>query len=153
MNIQLACENLIFWDNIAYIIRIAEALGSSKVFLIGKSVETYNLHKKKADIMSRTENVELIQCELVQDFIHKTNCMQIIAIETGKDSKNIFNLNTKQLKQNVVLVVGSEKYGMSTELLNTVTEKYCIPMFGINRSMNVAMALAIAAYQFKKCIN
>lgn len=45
-----------------------------------------------------------------------------------------------------VLVIGNEKDGVSEELLALCEACIHIPMYGINTSMNVAMATAIAVY-------
>lgn len=46
----------------------------------------------------------------------------------------------------ILLVIGSEKRGISSGLLERVQGCIHIPMFGINSSMNVSMATGIAVY-------
>lgn len=46
-----------------------------------------------------------------------------------------------------ILVIGNEKYGISTDLLQLVEQSIHIPMHGVNTSMNVMMATGIAVYQ------
>lgn len=45
-----------------------------------------------------------------------------------------------------VLVIGNEKDGVSEELLGLCQASIHIPMYGVNTSMNVAMATAVAVY-------
>lgn len=45
-----------------------------------------------------------------------------------------------------ILVVGSEKYGVSSELLQLSERSIHIPMLGVNTSMNVMVATGIAIY-------
>ncbi|MCB0558254.1 MAG: hypothetical protein H6573_18645 [Lewinellaceae bacterium] len=45
-----------------------------------------------------------------------------------------------------ILVIGNEKDGVSEELLALCQTSIHIPMYGVNTSMNVAMATAIAVY-------
>ena len=45
-----------------------------------------------------------------------------------------------------ILVIGNEKDGVSEELLSLCQTSIHIPMYGVNTSMNVAMATAIAVY-------
>lgn len=45
-----------------------------------------------------------------------------------------------------ILVIGNEKDGVSGELLALCQTSIHIPMYGVNTSMNVAMATAIAVY-------
>ncbi|MCB0547469.1 MAG: hypothetical protein KDD19_07755 [Phaeodactylibacter sp.] len=45
-----------------------------------------------------------------------------------------------------VLVIGNEKDGVSEELLELCQASIHIPMYGVNTSMNVAMATAVAVY-------
>lgn len=45
-----------------------------------------------------------------------------------------------------ILLIGNEKDGVSEELLSFCQASIHIPMYGVNTSMNVAMATAIAVY-------
>lgn len=45
-----------------------------------------------------------------------------------------------------ILVIGNEKDGVSEELLALCQTSIHIPMYGVNTSMNVAMATAVAVY-------
>ena len=45
-----------------------------------------------------------------------------------------------------VLVIGNEKDGVSEELLGLCQASIHVPMYGVNTSMNVAMATAVAVY-------
>ncbi|MCB0645005.1 MAG: hypothetical protein KDC44_25340 [Phaeodactylibacter sp.] len=49
-------------------------------------------------------------------------------------------------KKPVLLVVGSEVAGISPNMLERVEQSIHIPMFGMNTSMNVSCATAIASY-------
>ncbi|MCO6478076.1 MAG: hypothetical protein J5I94_15705 [Phaeodactylibacter sp.] len=51
-----------------------------------------------------------------------------------------------QPKGPLILVIGNEKDGISEELLALCEASIHIPMYGVNTSMNVAMATAIAVY-------
>ena len=72
--------------------------------------------------------------------------MQIIAAE--QDSRSTpFTMLTSKLKAPVALVVGHETNGVSKEVLDEADLIVELPMFGINKSINVWGSLAIISYK------
>ena len=49
-------------------------------------------------------------------------------------------------QKNGVLVIGQEAHGIPPEVLNLCRQTMHLPMYGVNTSMNVAMAAGIAVY-------
>ena len=62
----------------------------------------------------------------------------------GEDAAIVGGIGT--FRGRSVMVIGNEKDGVSEELLALCQTSIHIPMYGVNTSMNVAMATAIAVY-------
>ncbi|NPA44130.1 MAG: RNA methyltransferase, partial [Chlorobi bacterium] len=54
--------------------------------------------------------------------------------------------NKVNYTEKVCVVIGSENYGVSQELINISDQSIHLPMFGINTSINVATATSVALY-------
>ena len=86
-----------------------------------------------------------IKCE--EDVIAylKRKNIHIYSLETGvKTSNNIFKY--KRFNKPFALVVGNEKLGVSDIFFNNSVAILHIPMFGKNKSLNVAVSAAVALY-------
>ncbi|MDA1316838.1 MAG: hypothetical protein O3B87_02320 [bacterium] len=69
--------------------------------------------------------------------------IRIIAIEQSKDS---IPYTEAEYSQPCALLVGNETYGVLPETLAAVDQTVEIPMWGINKSLNVIVSAAIVAY-------
>ena len=68
----------------------------------------------------------------------------MIAIE---QSLKAVDYRKADFKEPVAFVVGHETSGVSKEALNLCDKIVEIPMFGVNRSLNVMVSLAIVLYK------
>ena len=55
-----------------------------------------------------------------------------------------------EIKEPVALVFGTEKEGVTEEILEFADETLAIPMYGFTRSFNVSVAAAICFYELKQ---
>ena len=74
----------------------------------------------------------------------KREGVQIIALETGENSRDLFKF---QPKWPVCLLVGNEVEGLSKKLLKSADAIVKIPMLGSKESLNVACAYSVAIYE------
>ena len=72
---------------------------------------------------------------------------KVIAVEQDKRSKPFY-----QVKYDLPLaiVVGNETYGVSKEVLDMADTIVELPMWGINKSLNVMVSLGIVLYEIMK---
>ena len=74
--------------------------------------------------------------------------LQIIAVEQDKAAVDLDKLNGLiDLGRPVAIVVGHETEGVSREVLDMADMIVEIPMWGVNKSLNVIVSTAIVAYQ------
>jgi tRNA G18 (ribose-2'-O)-methylase SpoU len=71
---------------------------------------------------------------------------QLWALEASATAESLFALTALPGSTPVVLVVGNEVTGIDPDLLVCCDRVLAIPMWGIKRSLNVAIAFGIAVY-------
>lgn len=145
--IYLVLDDVIDTYNIGSIFRLADAIAAEKVYICGSSEYPPNSRIHKAAVgteewvpWEKIENAKMIVKELKQKGV------QIIAVEQAPNSISFSNLNTL-LKFPVAIVVGHETNGVSKKVLDLADKIVELPMFGVNKSLNVWGTAAIIAYK------
>lgn len=136
--------------NIGSFFRIADALGVEAVYLTGRSIAPPNSKIKKTS--RSTEKFVPYHVEQEPETVIsrlKQAGYRIISLEITSHSSDISQLKI-QSNDKICLILGSENSGVSQRLLELSEQSVHIPMCGMNSSMNVANACAIASYEITK---
>lgn len=145
--IYIIVDNVLDTYNVGGIFRLADAIAAEKVILCGETETPPHTRIKKASI-NTTEWVVWEYAssakEAIKDLRFKIKDLRIIAIE--QDPKSI-PYDKIDYKFPVALVVGHETTGISKEVLKTADYIAEIPMWGINKSLNVIVSLSIVSYK------
>lgn len=146
--IYFVLDNVLDTYNIGSIFRLGDATAVEKIYICGENSEyppSSRIHKAAVGTEEwvawekRDTTVEVVR-EL------KSKGVQVIAIE--QDSKSIpYTLLSTKINTPVALVVGHETTGVSKEVLDKADLIVELPMFGINKSINVWGSLAIISYK------
>jgi len=138
--------------NIGSLFRIADALGVEKIYLSGNSATPPN-RKIKQTSRSTENHVPYFyeQNALSVAKKLKVSGYMIVSLEISTNSIDLEKLSIAE-NEKICLVLGSEKQGICEPLLNLSDVVIKIPMLGINSSMNVASACAIAAYKIRQSL-
>ncbi|AMA48778.1 MULTISPECIES: TrmH family RNA methyltransferase [Flavobacterium] len=151
--ITLVCDGVYFQENIGSIFRICDAMGVSKIIFSGSN---FIFSERKINKTSRSTHkrvsFEIIQeKELLLNYLHSSPSI-CIALEITQSS---ISLNKVKINPNqpIILIIGNEIQGISSEILNCCKIHTHIPMFGHNSSMNVVQALSIALYELTLQLN
>lgn len=146
-DIYIVLDNVLDTYNIGSIFRLADAVAAKKIYLCGDTETPPNHRIKKASI-NTTEVVDWeyreTAAEVIKDLSFKINDIQIIAIEQSKKSIQYDKFN---YTLPICLVVGHETNGVSKEVLHSADGIVELPMFGINKSLNVMVSLGIVLYK------
>ncbi len=142
----IAAWQIINPENIGNLIRLADNVGATKVYILG-----YDFQHRKASIKKTAglslNHVGLIFCS-PEDFFRNINPdFQLIAIETSADSVNVFQ---EKLPEKIVYLLGNERNGLPDEILDKCAKKVHIPMTGKCKSMNVSHALAVCLFEWQR---
>jgi len=142
--IVLVLDNVLDTYNIGSFFRLADAIGAEKIYLCGPVVTPPNIKIHRASIGTW----KFIDWE---NPANATDCLtklkqqgyQIIACEQSPKS-----VDYQKAKYNfpIAIVAGSETDGISPEVLKLVDQTVEIPMFGINKSLNVLIATAVVSF-------
>ena len=145
--IYIVLDNVLDTYNIGSIFRLADAVAAKKVYLCGETETPPNHRIKKASI-NTTEIVEWeyfsTAVEAIKNLKFKIQNLTIVAIEQSKKS---VQYDKFQYTLPICLVVGHETKGVSKEVLKMVDAIVELPMFGINKSLNVMVSLGIVLYR------
>lgn len=144
-NIVLLLDQLTISENIAGIARLADAFQIQTIVLYHCTIKNMN----KVIRMSRStfNKLEVIECQDLDQVNKSFAGYHWLGLEWTNNSLPISEYKSNS---NILLVIGSEKHGISDELLNQIEHSVHIDMFGINSSMNVASATGIALYQIRQ---
>lgn len=146
--IFIICDNILDTYNVGSIFRLADAVAAEKVFLCGNTETPPNTRIKKASINTTewvswnyVENAEDVIANLREQF---SAGIQIVAIEQDQNS---LPFNTFNYQLPLALVIGNETTGIGREVLDACDAIVELPMFGVNKSLNVMVSLGIVLYQ------
>lgn len=145
--IYLVTDNVIDTYNIGSMFRLADAIAAEKYYICGESEYPPNSRIHKSAVGTE-EWVPWVRYQSAPDAINelKEIGVQIIAVE--QDSRSIpFSLLSTHITFPVAIVVGHETTGVSKEVLDMADYIIELPMFGVNKSLNVWGTAAIASYK------
>jgi len=148
--IYFILENVLDTYNVGGIFRLADALCVKKIFLCGTTETPPNTRIKKASI-NTTEWVKWeykeSACEAIKDLRSKVPDILIIAVEQDGKSIPYTEIN---YRLPIAFAVGNETEGISKKVLKLCDQIAEIPMWGVNKSLNVIISLGIVSYQLAK---
>lgn len=152
--IYIICDNILDTYNIGSIFRLADAVAAQKIYLCGKT-QTPPYHRiSKAAVgtdkwvtwehaSTAVEAISNLKSQIEKFSSGKAN-LRTIAIEQSPKSVDYRKAN---YQQPIAFVVGHETTGVSKEALKLADQVVELSMFGVNRSLNVMVSLAIVLYQ------
>lgn len=145
--IYIILDNVLDTYNVGAIFRLADATACEKVYLCGQTETPPNPRIKKASI-NTWKWVAWSYVPTAIGALHelKTQFSKLKSIVVEQHSKSI-PLSKLAINFPVVIIVGNETYGVSKDVLNIADVIVELPMFGINKSLNVMVTLGIVLYK------
>lgn len=150
LEIIVVAENIRTPENLGMIMRVSEAFAVSKIFFVGTKGVAFTTRAKRASRNTHTlNNFEFLDAgvDLLRTF--KEANAEVIALEITHNSMPIHQMKFNG-KQPIVLLIGSEREGISEPLLQLADCATHIQMYGLNSSLNVTNALSIALHELVK---
>ncbi len=136
--------------NVGGIFRIADALGVERLLLCGHTVVPPN--RRLTRTARTTDKVVAYdycadpEAELMR---LREQGYHLIALELTQHSVDLKTVDYGTWGK-ICLILGAEQAGVSSRLLEIVDQTVHIPMQGLNSSMNVATACAIAVHEIAR---
>ncbi|OGG11782.1 hypothetical protein A2Z00_01790 [Candidatus Gottesmanbacteria bacterium RBG_13_45_10] len=148
--ITIILDNVLDTYNVGSIFRLADAVAAEKVYLCGQTLTPPNSRIKKASINTWQwvgwEYRESAMSAIVK--VKSQNAkVKIVAVEQDARSRPFYQVN---YEFPLAIVVGNETYGVSKDVLDTADEIVEMPMWGINKSLNVMVSCGIILYEIMK---
>lgn len=143
--IYFILENIYDTYNIGGLFRLADALAITKMYICGESEIPPNGRIKKASIGTYKVvpwEYKKTAAEAIEILRGDTNA-KIIAVEQDKTS---VSYTEAKYSFPVALILGNETSGVTQETLRLADQIVEIPMWGINKSLNVIVSAAIVSY-------
>jgi tRNA G18 (ribose-2'-O)-methylase SpoU len=135
--------------NVGSIFRLADCLGVEKIFLCGYTATPASGSLDKTSL-GTIESTAWVHRKSIQETLEelKSAGTQVAALETSPQSKSLFNARFS--RQSQAFVVGNERFGLDATTLKACDAVINIPTFGMKNSLNVANALSIAGYEWRR---
>jgi tRNA G18 (ribose-2'-O)-methylase SpoU len=145
-DIYIILDDVLDTYNVGGIFRLSDAIGAKKVILCGETETPPNPRIKKASI----NTTEWVNWEYKEDAFSALKSLKkevpgIKIVSVEQDEKSI-PLEKADLKTPIVVVVGNETTGIKKEILDISDYIIEIPMWGVNKSLNVIISLGIFLY-------
>ncbi len=148
--LYIILDNVLDTYNVGSIFRLGDAVAAKKIILCGQTLTPPNSRIKKASI-NTTGWVEWEYTETafkaVSELKIKNEKLKIIAVEQDPRSRPFSEV---QYELPLALVVGNETYGVSKEVLDLADLIVELPMWGVNKSLNVMVSCGIVLYEIMK---
>ncbi len=148
--IFIILDNVLDTYNVGAIFRLADAVAAEKVILCGQTETPPSIRIKRASI-NTTEWVSWEYFDSAKQAIEnlklKIENLRVIAVE--QDPRNV-PYDKADYTFPVAFVVGHETNGVSKEVLDIADQIVELPMWGVNKSLNVMVSLGIVLYEAMK---
>ena len=139
-------EDIFQFRNAAAIVRSVVACGFHKIVAM-ESENVFNPNLRGTKGAETWVEVEKLPHSLDSIKEIKNRGYKIVAVSPEKKATLLPDYS---ISEPVALVFGTEKEGVTEEILNFADETLAIPMYGFTRSFNVSVAASICMYELKQ---
>lgn len=156
--IYIILDNVLDTYNIGSIFRLADAVSAAKIYICGESLTPPHTRIKKASVstwrwvpweykktaVAAIEELRKSQPKAGPPLAENLN---VIAVEQSEKS---IRFDKFKYEFPLALVVGNETHGVSKAALAQVDHIVELPMFGVNKSLNVMVSCGVILYEVIK---
>ncbi len=161
VNIVLVAHNIRSAHNVGSLLRTADGLGVSSIYLTGYTPYPHLPGDKRLPHLANKLNAQIAKTALGAEKVlrihHSSDVLsvigklkslkfKIVALEQTAQSVSLVDFNPTQ---KIALIVGNEVEGLDSSIVKAVDLCLQIPMLGVKESFNVSVASAIALYNIR----
>lgn len=149
-SITIILDNVLDTYNVGSIFRLADAVAAEQVIVCGATLTPPNSRIKKASIntwqwvswqYAPSASVAITRLK------RQAPSTAIVAVEQDPRSQPYYQV---KYEFPLAIVVGNETFGVSKDVLDVADMIVELPMWGINKSLNVMVSCGIILYQIMK---
>lgn len=148
--LYLILENVYDTYNIGGLFRLADGLNVEKLYLCGIMETPPNPKIKKSSIGTYKivpwEHKKSVKEALDDIQSHLTNGEKLLSVAVEQNERSV-PYTTVDYTRPTALIVGNETYGVLPQTLDIVDTIAEIPMWGVNKSLNVIVSAAIVSFE------
>ncbi len=143
--VYIILENVLDTYNIGGFFRLADAVAAEKIYLCGNCAVPPDHKIVKASVgtykLVPWEHKKTVRAALAD--LRSIRGLQVVAVEQHASSKDY-----RKVEYNfpIAFIFGHETTGITEEALDLVDDVIELPMYGVNKSLNVMVAAGIAVY-------
>ena len=143
-------DNLRSIHNVGSIFRTADGAGVQHLYLAGITATPAHpkLNKAALGAQARVPWSHWPNAPLIAESLKEQGYM-LVALETGSVAQPLFTVPHSEFAGPVTLVAGNERAGIDPGVLAHCDRVLSLPMGGMKRSLNVAVAFGIASYYLR----
>lgn len=150
MQTILILDNIRSTHNVGSIFRTADAVGISKIYLVGTTPDPIDRFGREQTDVAKTalgaeKNISWEHADTTLGVLEKYPEYFKIALEQYADSKDYKSVSPRE--KNIV-VLGPEVTGLPSEILEECDAVAEIPMAGEKESLNVSVATGVFLFRF-----
>lgn len=129
--------------NLGSIFRTLDAVGGKGIILIDHCTDPYDISTIRGSMGSifSLKNIKISSQHFI-NFVTENNIPVI-----GTSDKATIDYQSISYSNNTILMMGSERQGLSESLMNVCDKLVSIPMSGKSDSLNLAIATSICLYE------
>ncbi len=148
--ITIILDNVLDTYNVGSIFRLSDAVAAKKVYLTGQTLTPPNSRIKKASI-NTWGWVDWEYADTAKDAVQriKREIPDTLIVAVEQDKRSIPFANVRYTLP-LAIVVGNETYGVSKDVLDISDFIVELPMYGVNKSLNVMVSTGIILYEIMK---
>jgi tRNA G18 (ribose-2'-O)-methylase SpoU len=132
--------------NVGSVFRTADAIGTTKIYLIGKMATPQNQPKLAKTALGAEKTVAWEHSHRILPILKKLkqDDYEITALELNKNKS--IDFRTWNPSKKVAIILGNEISGISLKIQQHCDQVVHLPMLGQKKSLNVSVALGAIAY-------
>lgn len=148
-SLQVMLDNVHSSQNLSAIIRSCDAVGVLDIYYSTKENETLRIHKTITQGAHRWTHRYRMHDDHKVAFLKQKKAQGFQVVVTHLEDRAV---SFREIDYTIptLLVMGNEKDGVSTEIIEMADEVIIIPMQGMVQSLNVSVATALILYEAER---
>ncbi|MDE1191250.1 MAG: RNA methyltransferase [Arachidicoccus sp.] len=148
-NMTVVFENVEDPHNISACLRTCESVGIQDIYILNHTIPPHPKFGKEIGFKSSRSALKWLTIHYydnVKECVKtlRDNGFELMAANLSAQSIDLYDVD---FTQNIALVFGNERKGITEEMLSYCNSNFLIPQVGIIQSLNISVACAVTLYE------